>query len=999
MFPSRLPIDNNQETVPLSPRPFIKTGLAAEGYDSSIYIRGANMKRYRLFQNIGLLTAMSFALVSCFKDELVGSRVNSRSNIIGFGISAATTADGTPLTRATQYADSALLMLGRGGADTLYLHASYQNNLSTVSSGKETATRGVPVNSSNFSDACGNFAVSAFTPDGSPYMQWSSDEKHFWPEDEEMTLDFFAYAPAVFGENPVFAEDDIQYITSDSNGKIMRFGYTVPGSGESVTNAAELQPDIMFAYSSQNKKNTNSATGSVPLTFYHALAGVKFVAKDITGGTVKSITLKNLYGTGTCTYTFPTDSDEPSTGSDEPSIVWTYRDQDQDCSFSQGFNVTVNNQQTGEQDITDKNPETTFMMIPQNIEKAVVEILFNDGKTDYTLTGKLFDPSRLRAENDDDLKTWDAGKIYTYAISTESINWTYVFDVTPTITLELGQTSATYTVTSYRYRTQFEDTENNREPVSWTAKNTAFSETNKENGQPVEITYNQIVKSFTDKGGETGTIANTYQIELEGTTMHTTYDNDEYTLRNNQTRGAEGDFYDLSKHDLNGNPIAQSTANCYVVNAAGYYTLPLVYGNAIQGGNTNKSAYNNSAFTDYKGNRINSPYIKGADDATLVWSDGFFMFKEIKLSEDKEYLTFRIDPDYLQQANAVLAVRDADDNIMWSWHIWVTERDIYSTHTITDFFNQSNTFELMSCNLGWVDGKMVYYNQRDLAYQFIQADSGKTAPMTVLQEGEEFDYKDVGSTYYQWGRKDPLVAMRNWENVKFKDYRLHETGRSDYGYDIAEKRVSIAESIQHPNLYYVRGSTLDAANWCSSDIPSLWNTYGQNTQITNDEPEDVTLSTKTIYDPSPRGFKVPIPRAFAVFVNGTHGDGGQGGEGNFNGELNGVQVLNGKVKNQYRVFTKPYGQGDQIPFTATGQRADKAGLSVYVEGDNSGELGGLWSMYGVYYWTCVALNNITGYSFLVRHDQPDENPKRVRANSYKFNGTKTMARPVRPIKE
>ena len=997
MFPSRLPIDNNQETVPLSPRPFIKTGLAAEESDSSIYIRGANMKRYRLFQNIGLLTAMSFALVSCFKDELVGSRVNSRSNIIGFGISAATTADGTPLTRATQYADSALLMLGRGGADTLYLHASSENNISALDT--SVATRGVPVNSSNFSTVCKNFSVSAFTPTEDYYMKnvkvdnlangiWSSDEEHFWPEDEEMTLDFFAYAPAVFGENPVFAEDDIQY--NDPNGKIMSFNYTVPGSGESVTNAAELQPDIMFAYSSQNKKDTDPATGSVPLKFYHALAGVKFVAKDITGGTVKSITLKNLYGTGTCTYTFTTG---------EPTIAWTDLDGQDYCSFSQEFNVKVNNQQTGEQDITDKKTETTFMMIPQNIQNAVVEILFNDGKTDYTLTGKLYDPSITSADNDTDLSTWDPGKIYTYAISTESINWTYVFDVTENIDLKLGQTSDTYTVTSYRYRTQFGDSENNREPVSWTAKNTAFSETNKENGQPVEITYNQIVKSFTDKGGETGTIANTYQIELEGTTMHTTYDNDEHTLRNNPTRGAEGDFYDLSKHDLKGNPIARSTANCYVVNADGYYKLPLVYGNAIQDGNTNNSAYNNNAFTDYKGNRINSPNITGADDATLVWSDGFFMFKDIKLSEDKEYLTFRIDPDYLQQANAVLAVRDADDNIMWSWHIWVTERDIYSTHTITDFFNQSNTFELMSCNLGWVDGKMVYYNQRDLAYQFIQADSGKTASMTVLQEGEEFDYKDVGSTYYQWGRKDPLVAMRNWENVKFEDYRLHETGRSDYGYDIAEKRVSIAESIQHPNLYYVRGSTSEAANWCSSDIPSLWNTYGQNTQITNDKPEDVTLSTKTIYDPSPRGFKVPIPRAFAVFVNGTHGDGGQGGEGNFNGELNGVQVLNGKVKNQYRVFTKPYGQGDQIPFTATGQRADKAGLSVYVEGDNSGELGGLWSMYGVYYWTCVALNNITGYSFLVRHDQPDENPKRVRANSYKFNGTKTMARPVRPIKE
>ena len=953
------------------------------------------MKRYRLFQNIGLLTAMSFALVSCFKDELVGSRVNSRSNIIGFGISAATTADGTPLTRATQYADSALLMLGRGGADTLYLHASSENNISALDT--SVATRGVPVNSSNFSTVCKNFSVSAFTPTGA-YMKnvkvdnlakgiWSSDEEHFWPEDEEMTLDFFAYAPAVFGENPVFAEDDIKYEHSD--GKKMTFGYEVPGSGEGVTNAAELQPDIMFAYSSQNKKVTDPATGSVPLTFYHALAGVKFVAKDISAGTVKSITLKNLYGAGKCTYVFPDGN------GGKPSIKWTFDGQQQNASFSQKFNVKVNNQQTGEQDITDKAPETTFMMLPQNIEKAEVEVLFNDGKTDYTLTGKLYDPSITSADNDTDLSSWDPGKIYTYAISTESINWTYVFEVTENIDLKLGQTSGTYTVTSYRYRTQFEDTENNREPVSWTAKNTAFSETNRENGQPVEITYNQIVKSFTNKGGGTGAIANTYQIELEGTTMHTTYDNDEYTLRHNQTRGAEGDFYDLSKHDLNGKPIAQSTANCYVVNAAGYYTLPLVYGNAIQGGNTNNSAYDNSAFTDYKGNQIDGPYIRGADDATLVWSDGFFMFKEIKLSEDKDYLTFRIDPDYLQQANAVLAVRDADDNIMWSWHIWVTERDIYSTHRITDFFNQSNTFELMSCNLGWVDGKMVYYNQRDLAYQFTQAGSGKTAPMTVLQEGEEFDYKDVGSTYYQWGRKDPLVAMRNWDNVGYKDYRLHETGRSDYVYKYEENNVTIGESIQHPNVYYVRGTTSGAANWCSSNIPSLWDTGGRETS----EPENVISSTKTIYDPSPRGFKVPIPRAFAVFVNGSHGDGGQGGVGAFNGVLNGEQVVNGDEMNQYEVWTKPNGQGSKIPFTATGQRADKAGFSVYMEGDNAGELGGLWSMYGVYYWTCVAFNNITGYSFVVRHDQPDTDPKAVRANSYRFNGTKTMARPVRPIRE
>lgn len=67
---------------------------------------------------------------------------------------------------------------------------------------------------------------------------------------------------------------------------------------------------------------------------------------------------------------------------------------------------------------------------------------------------------------------------------------------------------------------------------------------------------------------------------------------------------------------------------------------------------------------------------------------------------------FTIDSNYMQQANAVLAVRDASNRIMWSWHIWVTERPVYTKrHILQDLFVGSNTYELMQCNLGWVDGK------------------------------------------------------------------------------------------------------------------------------------------------------------------------------------------------------------------------------------------------------------------------------------------------------
>lgn len=956
------------------------------------------MKRYRLFQNIGLLTAMSFALVSCFKDELVGSRVNSRSNIIGFGISAATTADGTPLTRATQYADSALLMLGRGGADTLYLHASSENNISALDT--SVATRGVPVNSSNFSTVCKNFSVSAFTPTRAYYMKnvrvdnlangiWSSDEEHFWPEDEEMTLDFFAYAPAVFGENPVFAEDDIQYPPSDSNGKIMRFNYTVPGSGESVTNAAELQPDIMFAYSSQNKKDTDPATGSVPLKFYHALAGVKFVAKDITGGTVKSITLKNLYGTGTCTYTFTTG---------EPTIAWTDLDGQDYCSFSQEFNVKVNNQQTGEQPITDKAPETTFMMLPQDIKNAEVEVLFNDGETDYTLTGKLFDPSITSADNDTDLSTWDAGKIYTYAISTESINWTYVFKVTPTITLKLGETSAPYKVTSYRFRTSNPE---EKQPVAWTAKARSAIETDPSDNSVKDILsdLSTVVTEFdySGYGSEAGAVEHNFV--MEAGVLHTTYKHDA-EMQSYPPKGSLEKPYDLS---TSGCTIPRETANCYAVNASGTYMLPLVYGNAIKNGQDNKRAYSNPDFKDYLENSIEDPYIYNNHgyqpyDACLVWSDGYYMFENVHLSDDKKWLVFSINADYMQQANAVLAVRDSQGKIMWSWHIWVTERTLQKVHQVQDYDSgQLNAYGLMQCNLGWVDAKWVYYNSRNLDFDFTQNTSGNVQSLKVIQEGAAFDYKDVGSTYYQWGRKDPLVALQNWDTYGYEDYRVHQTSDTKYVYRHSNgKNTTIGGAIQHPNVYFTRSTDINpetgkpyAANWLRHNVPTLWNADQGNQSSTN--------SVKTIYDPSPRGYKVPVPRAFAVFVDGCTGD---GSKPELRGTLNGEQSSEAPF-NTYYVWTGKDGTGEHIPMTGTGQRADVANLPVYKEGDNLAEIGGLWSLYGVYYWSCIQNNETSGYTLVIRCDR-DRATNEIVGNitySYLFSGTKTMARPVRCIED
>ena len=905
-----------------------------------------------LLQKTGMLAVLALALASCSEDELI-NRKGAASNAISFGIASPThSADSLP-SRSVQAEEPPLLLLGEGKRDTLYLHASITDNIATPPD-QEPATRGIPVDGTNFKKVYGSFGITAYA-EGALFMDeeishesggvWSPDETRYWPADKDLTLDFYAQAP--YG-NPHVAN------VKAGEGKIS-FSYTVPdGAGNTD---AEAQPDILFAYAACSK--AESEGGTVSLEFGHALAGVKFVASDVTGSTIKTITLKGLQGEGTCTYTY-----DAGTGTFDWQTGGDKRD------FSQTFDVALSGQQAEErQPITDKRPETTFMMIPQTLEGVTVEVTLVETASgeSFTLTGSLAQTG-----------AWEAGKIYTYAISTESINWEYVFEVTPSITLPLGTTTGQYTVTSYRQRKEDPST---REAVAWKAENTEFSETDQEDGTSVETTLDEILSDFTYQDENPSETEKSYSLEVTTTTLKTTYDGDQ-TLKENTQRGSEDSPYDLSTHDENGSFIPQTTANCYVVSAAGTYQLPLVYGNAIKNGSNNSAAY--QGFKDYLDRAISSPRITGADDAVLVWSDGFFMFKDIHLDATKQNLVFTIDPDYMQQANAVLAVRDASNQIMWSWHIWVTERPVYTEkHTLQDLFDGSNKYELMQCNLGWVDGKMVYYNQRDLTFRFTQAGSRKTDELIVRQEGETFDYKDVGSTYYQWGRKDPLVALKNWDSYRYEDYRLHETGDPNYVYRYETGPTSIGEAIQHPNVFYTRGTT-GGADWNNEHITTLWNAHDNGGTL------ESTTSVKTIYDPSPRGFKVPMPRAFAVWVNGHKGD------ESTKGELNGY-IYEDAVHNKYRVYPQANGRGTEIPLTATGQRADIGGrLEVYEQnGPLKAEVGGLWSLYGVYYWTCVPKNTTSANTLVIRKDHTSGSG--VEVYSYGFSGTKTMARPVRPI--
>jgi len=908
------------------------------------------------FLNVWMLAALTFVSVSCVDDEFEnGGKL--RGGVIGFGTSAFTAGDGTPLSRAVRYGDTPLILLDKSGNDTLYLHTSIERNLSAVAEEKQ-ATRGVPVNSGNFKEVCKSFGVTALTPDGQIFMSdeeigdysggvWLPDETRYWPS-EEMDIDFYAYAPYSYGGKKTIGEGGItdMNITDGS----LEFSYKVPFSTDRTADAT-VQPDIMFCHKACSKNSVDPATGAVPLNFEHALAGVRFVAGDIAGCTVKTVAIENVYGEGSCVYEYG-----------ESDGAFTWKASKDAVSYSQTFDVTVSNSQTGEQQITDKNPVTTFMLIPQMLpENAGIKVVLQmpDG-TEQTLTGSL------KGQN------WEAGSIYTYKISTESINWEYVFEVRASgtsnpaaITMPLGGTTGTYEVVSYRRRVQTGEIQ----PVKWSAAENSAKETDMESGAVSDISFGDVVTDFTSSG--MGGEDSSYSIVIDRARMHTNYGGDKI-LQNAALVGSPENPYDLSLD--NGYSGNRNTANCYIVSAAGTYKLPLVYGNAIKNGGTNTSAYQGYGFKDYLNNDITGPYIYSSytpKDCILVWSDGFYMFKDVKLSADKQFLEFTLDQEYMQQANAIVAVRDNQGKIMWSWHIWVTEHNLNDCIGLQDNTSgATNAYWLMRYNLGWVDGKMVYYNQRDLSYTFTQYVSGRTAVLNIKQEGDALDYKDVGSTYYQWGRKDPIVALRNRNAVGSGDYRPHETVDSKYGYKYVSKQVTLGESIQNPNIFYVHaGST----QWLTPFNYRLWDTSAP----TYNAGVERNSSVKSIYDPSPYGFKIPPARAFGVLVNGWSASGNEGGT------LNGfIEAAPNDFK--YHVYSRKNRGGEEITLTATGQRVDRSSL---------GDLGGLWAMYGVYYWSCNANSAGIAYSMCIRKDSE--------TNIYTigFMGSQTMARPVRCIKE
>lgn len=678
--------------------------------------------------------------------------------------------------------------------------------------GFSESSRGAAVSKSSLS----SFSVYAATVGGNPdryYMNneeitkensWTPQKEYLWPGDG--SLHFNAFAPYC-GEAVDETAGGITSLPSSNPADEPAITYTVPSD---VT----AQTDLMWA------TPVTASASPCQMTFNHALSAIRFVAgSEMTACTVKSITISGINGKGVFNL-------EDGNWSDVSTQASYTADLDVALTAPSGSYVTEGTA------ITDD--AHTFMLIPQSLDEnasVTLSIDYDGAEIDFTASLKG--------------QAWTAGNTYTYHLSANPELDRFVITVDSPLKFNYTGGSQSYNVTS-----RHEKIVNgvlSTEEVPWIAE---FVDANGNViGQPSWITSIPLAGAKSMECEASTQMVDPDFVQMSEATRK---------LRQAAPVGSENSPYNLS--NASGGTSVENTANCYVINAPGYYSIPLVYGNAIKDGADNTAAYlptrTNTPFVNHLGNHITHPYIydnTGCEpqDAVLVWEGRLNMIHDVRLSDDKKYLEFDITPAGIRQGNAVVAVRDKSGDIMWSWQLWIT--DYVLGQDLSTLTYNGTTFKMMPVNLGNVKGgDETDFASNDVLLRFTQkpvdGSEGSTVTISVVQSGKHVITPDCHS-FYQWGRKDPMISgIKEWYNADHTEIMQISTRHIESLASGSIGNEYEVEQIKDPEVLWILSSSGNPKFKYSNQ----WNAGSSSRKV------------KTIYDPSPVGFVVPGSEILAL---------------------------------------------------------------------------------------------------------------------------------------
>ena len=205
------------------------------------------------------------------------------------------------------------------------------------------------------------------------------------------------------------------------------------------------------------------------------------------------------------------------------------------------------------------------------------------------------------------------------------------------------------------------------------------------------------------------------------------------------------------------------SANCYIVSEGGLYKFRAVKGNDAD--QTLEDAASASILWESFGtSETPKPYdlLSG-----VSYSNGYVVFQTAEV---------------FKEGNAVIAAKDADGNILWSWHIWLTDQPEEQV-----YYNDAGT--MMDRNLGATS-----------------ATPGDVGALGLL---------------YQWGRKDPFLGSSNIRVPVLAESTITWPS-ADYTNDIIEFVIANPTAMIYNIIFDASWTTAEASKSIYDPCPVGW---------------------------------------------------------------------------------------------------------------------------------------------------------------------------------
>lgn len=332
--------------------------------------------------------------------------------------------------------------------------------------------------------------------------------------------------------------------------------------------------------------------------------------------------------------------------------------------------------------------------------------------------------------------------------------------------------------------------------VIWTSSNSGIASVNEGVVTAVKIGVAKITV-VTDEGGKTADCQVTVVESDTGDDGSGEGGSaDDGGNGDNGGEGNEGGSSDSETVDISGNVDLSSggTANCYIVSEGGRYKFVPSRGNS----NISVGAISYVEVLWESFGTAETPAV-GDLVKNVLYKDGMIAFDT---------------SETYKEGNAVIAAKDQSGNILWSWHIWLT--DLPEEHV---YKNGAGT--LMDRNLG-------------------------------ATSATKYDTESIG-LLYQWGRKDPFLAGTEW--LKEEDIDENYSGAEPAASTLEWPEYVVTDSTIGTNDYTIANpTTFIVCDHSKYDYDCNCDWYFNNSSSSS----MARWSTeKTQYDPCPAGWRVP----------------------------------------------------------------------------------------------------------------------------------------------